>query len=736
MGFSESFTGTEFDAAFAGSAATLDQTNDRADLSTGDLVSVAGAISNDEFNEFDLTFNPELTSLYSSGIVYCYILKDGVSTEMGARVYLARQSAGGGADQLVLAFRSAQFGSWAIAQTVDAQDWNTIPAIKSERNSAGQWTISVNGTPVITNAQEPTAMTAEANFNAGLIFSNASGGFVHSVVSEGLSRYIEDIDGDNEIRVGQTNIPVNFVGRDLTPTNQEMTLGGVPLTIVQWDADALLVSALEPIDLLWGGLYTLRGVDDTDPRLLNDVRLLAPVGWDTVVFSGAPDGVETDSFYEFAQSDAGLGGAGYTMQPGDVLAYQTASGLTVDSETVPSVVPPATVTAAYKIFDSTNGVWSQESSYTIADDGVAADVPPVMPADASPSINEGELAVGFFAATQGNNITYSLSGADASAFTIGASGQLDFISAPDFETKATYVVDVVAINGSGSDSQTLTISVLNIAEQLPSISITAGNTVTLETGANYIDPAWTWGDDVVSGQPVTWSGSVDTSTPGSYTRTATATNSVGSVTQDYVVTVSTTTASVLPTIATPGGTTTAVQLGDPYSDPAWTWGDDIVSGQPVTWSGSVDTSTPGTYTRTATATNSVGSVTQTYSIMVQNGVLPVITSPGPLVVMIPADQTTVSSSHPAIIAWMQQWLATDTEGNAIDVAISMPHAMRVNESPISVIATAIDNEDRVTNVTEVINLQQLSASNVGALIVLGDPERYEHKGGRYYEVDE
>jgi Bacterial surface protein, Ig-like domain/Cadherin domain len=169
----------------------------------------------------------------------------------------------------------------------------------------------------------------------------------------------------------------------------------------------------------------------------------------------------------------------------------------------------------------------------------AAAIAPTMPANTTASVDENTTAVGTYAASSGTApITYTLSGTDAVSFSIDSStGFVSFLSAPDYETKASYSFDVVATNSADSDTQTVTVTINNVLEDAPTITTTGGTSITLTEGDTYSDPAWTWADDVVSGQSVTWSGAVDADTVGSYTRTATATNAIGTTTQDYSITV-------------------------------------------------------------------------------------------------------------------------------------------------------------------------------------------------------
>ncbi len=65
----------------------------------------------------------------------------------------------------------------------------------------------------------------------------------------------------------------------------------------------------------------------------------------------------------------------------------------------------------------------------------------------------------------GDSLTYSVSGADASSFTIGAStGQLMTSAALDYETKSSYTVTVAASDGTASATISVTISVTDADE--------------------------------------------------------------------------------------------------------------------------------------------------------------------------------------------------------------------------------------------------------------------------------
>ena len=99
---------------------------------------------------------------------------------------------------------------------------------------------------------------------------------------------------------------------------------------------------------------------------------------------------------------------------------------------------------------------------------------PVITSASSFSVAENQTAVGTVVATDtvGDVLTYSLSGADASSFVISSSGVLSFVTAPDYETKASYTV-IVTVTDSDANfvSQTITITITDVDESTPVVVV-------------------------------------------------------------------------------------------------------------------------------------------------------------------------------------------------------------------------------------------------------------------------
>lgn len=183
------------------------------------------------------------------------------------------------------------------------------------------------------------------------------------------SRSITNIDTDNDVQAGQSSVTVTTVGLDASPTTKTATLGGESLTVISAGETSWTVDIPLHINLEWGSTTNdLVLTDDTGSVTLNNVTLSAPTGWETVTFTSAPDAGTTESFYEYAQTDADVGN--FTAAVNDILAFESQSGLTVDSQTIPTVSPPATVTGDYKWWDVSLSTWTNVSSFTITDGGI------------------------------------------------------------------------------------------------------------------------------------------------------------------------------------------------------------------------------------------------------------------------------------------------------------------------------------------------------------------------------
>ena len=161
----------------------------------------------------------------------------------------------------------------------------------------------------------------------------------------------------------------------------------------------------------------------------------------------------------------------------------------------------------------------------------------------------------------------------------------------------------------------------------PVITIIGDNPATVELGDTYTDQGASAFDEFHGVTQVTSSGTVDTSTVGTYTITYSATDLDGNTaTATRTVNVVDTTP---PVITLTGNASVTVELGSTYTDAGAT-ATDASGAITVTSSGTVDTDTVGTYTITYSASDASGNAATdvTRTVTVVDTTAPVVTVTG------------------------------------------------------------------------------------------------------------
>lgn len=438
-----------------------------------------------------------------------------------------------------------------------------------------------------------------------LIFSNQSTGLLLYSQADTLAveREILDVDSDNSVFPGQISIVINATGLNVDPTTQSVTLGGEALTVTNWNSGNPIVTVPSNIDLLYGSNYELVITDDTGSVTFGTlVTLEIPSGWSLTTFNGsAPDPVETESIYEEAQTDSDL--SNYTMQANDVVAYSSISvisgdagaTLSIDAQTIPVVSGFASITFSVKIWKNIEQAWTGTSTFTITDGGFNMSIDPILetetanPFSIEESVNLGVAQEGNTAENTGFHVIES----------IGVATELNASdSVGDGTVTAVDLPLAQEINNANPFTILESIS-LGLAQDLGISSAVGFNvfkSIGLVTESSTTDSI---GFDIHAQIGV-----------------ATETNSTEYLTVNTVV------PTVLPTIDTSLGTTIYLTEGDALVLPAWTWDDDVSTGNAVSWDAVVvDTNTPGAYNKEATATNIVGSTTAILTIYVNSSSL-------------------------------------------------------------------------------------------------------------------
>ena len=293
------------------------------------------------------------------------------------------------------------------------------------------------------------------------------------------------------------------------------------------------------------------------------------------------------------------------------------------------------------------------------------DEAPVFVGPSTFNINENNTNVGTAFATDADNltaITFTISGSDFSLTSTGSSSaKVEFISAPDYETKTQYNATITANDGVNTSTVDWTINIINLNDNAPVYtssntfnanenqtaigSVTAsdadGNSLTFSTSSSELS--------ITSAGTLTFATAPDYETKSSYTATVSVTDGVYTETQDITVNVN----DVNDAPVFTSGTSFALNNGDTsittvsatdedgnslaYSlsgTDASAMTIDATSGA-LTLNASADYATKSSYSVTAEVTDGAISVTQAIAVTVNAP--PTATSAGWYVNVLPKD---------------------------------------------------------------------------------------------------
>ncbi len=277
------------------------------------------------------------------------------------------------------------------------------------------------------------------------------------------------------------------------------------------------------------------------------------------------------------------------------------------------------------------------------------------------------------------------------------------------------VVYTVSDNANNTAVATRTVNVIAApADNIPPvITITGGTPTTVVQGSTYTDQGATANDNVDGNVPViTLSNNVDTATIGSYQVVYQATdtaNNIATATRDVNVVVAPAD-TIPPVITLNGGTPVTLTQGSTYTELGATANDNVDGPITPVITGTVDTSTIGTYIVTYTATdssNNVASTTRTVNVIAPDTTAPVITILGanPMTITIGGTYTELGAS------------AIDN----IDGPITPVITGSVNTSATgtySIVYTATDSSNNSASSTRTVNVVATSTDTVPPVITI------------------
>jgi uncharacterized repeat protein (TIGR01451 family) len=262
---------------------------------------------------------------------------------------------------------------------------------------------------------------------------------------------------------------------------------------------------------------------------------------------------------------------------------------------------------------------------------IQADVPPdiTCPAPITEAAPSGSCS---------KSVSFNVTATGSPAPTVDCKIGMTSITSPHTFPVGTTTVTCTASNGvSPDDSCSFTVTITD--PDAPVITVNGPNPMTVECGTIFTDPGATANDLCAGPVTVNSSGTVNTSVPGTYTITYTATDGTNTATASRTVNVVDTTA---PVITVNGPNPMTIECGSTFTDPGATATDSCAGSVPVSSSSNVNPNMPGTYTVTYTATDGTNTSTATRTVIVVDTGLPVINLNGQSVTLWPPNHQYVT----------------------------------------------------------------------------------------------
>ena len=273
--------------------------------------------------------------------------------------------------------------------------------------------------------------------------------------------------------------------------------------------------------------FTIRVTDANDSvPVITNTNLNLNVAENTTAVT-AITVTDTDST-EFTYTLGGADKALFNME-GNSLRFVAASDFEKPQDSGSDNTYNVTITAS----DGTNN--SDAKAFAISVTNTNDSAPVITNTNLNLNVVENTTAVTLITVTDTDSTTfnYTLDGADSTLFNMSGN-ILNFATAPDFEnpqdsgTDNIYNITITA-DDTTNNSETIafTITVTDVDDLAPVITIKGANPVTLIQGDAYTDAGASATDDRDGSVGVTTSGFVDTSIIGTYTITYTATDTAG-----------------------------------------------------------------------------------------------------------------------------------------------------------------------------------------------------------------
>ncbi len=182
---------------------------------------------------------------------------------------------------------------------------------------------------------------------------------------------------------------------------------------------------------------------------------------------------------------------------GDILTFSVSgSDLSISASGVltfnaaPDYETQSSYTATVTVTDGTNSV-TQLVTISVLD----VNELPIFTSLSNFNVAENQTVIGTVTANdpEGDTLTFSVSGSDLS---ITSTGELTFVSLPDYETQSSYTAIVTVVDGSNTTNQSITVTLIDINEAPVFTSLSSFSVVENQTSVGQVQAADPEGSDL------------------------------------------------------------------------------------------------------------------------------------------------------------------------------------------------------------------------------------------------
>ena len=282
------------------------------------------------------------------------------------------------------------------------------------------------------------------------------------------------------------NTPVITSSSNFTANENQTAIGTVTATDADGNTITYSISGSEITINSSSGVIAFTSTPDYETKSSYTATVTASDGTNSTtqditvnvinVNDNSPSFTSSDTF-SANENQTAIGTIVASDADGDSITYSiSGSEITINSSSgviaftsTPDYETKSTYTASVTASDGTNST-TQDITVNVIN---VNDNSPVITSSSTFSAAENQTDVGTVIATDGDGdgLSFSLSGTDASSFSIRpSSGVITFNSTPDYETKTSYSITVSVSDGVNTTTQSVTVNITNVNDNSPVIT--------------------------------------------------------------------------------------------------------------------------------------------------------------------------------------------------------------------------------------------------------------------------